>query len=169
MACGMGIGLATAGLGLIGGLFGGGGPRQPRMNRAQRELIKSQAEKNRAMSQLMRTMTQMMGRMMQQTMGGGAGNPNGQCCRRGMNGVGCGGAFGGSGGCGANPLGAMMNLNIGNLPPGTQVNINLPQMPFGGPSGFGQRPPFLGHGISFAGAPQLGAEYSVGVLGRFGW
>jgi hypothetical protein len=168
MACGMGIGLATAGLGLVGGLLGGGGPRQPRMNGAQRELLKSQADKNRAMTQLMRSMTQMMGRMMHQSMGGHAGNPNGHCCKRGMNGVGCGGVLGGSCGLSANSLGGMMNLNIGNLPPGTQVNINLPQMPFAETSRFGQMP-FSGNGFRLAGIPQLGAEYAVGVLGQFGW
>lgn len=166
----MALGLVTAGLGIaqsIGGLAGGGGPRQPRMSGQEKQQMKQQADQQRMMMQMMQMMTQMMGQMQNGMGGNQCGNPNGRCCQQGMNGANC---MGGPGGFPQNPMGNMFNLNLGNLPPGTNVNINMGGghgggMPFGG-NHFGGGNPFGGNfgGFpSFNALPQMGLNFSAGI------
>ena len=132
MALGMITGVLGAAQG-IGGLFGGGGPRQPRMNPAQKQQMMQQANPNMAMHQMMRQMHAMLQKMQGMMMGQRCGNPGGPCCQQGLNGV---NNMGGVNiNLGGNPMGNMFNG-------GQNVNINL-----GGGVPFGQ-PPFMGAGYN---------------------
>ena len=51
----MALGAIIGGASAIGGLFGGGGARAPRMNGAQKELLRSQADLNRAQAERIRS------------------------------------------------------------------------------------------------------------------
>lgn len=136
MALGIVSGVMGAAQG-IGGLFGGGGPRQPRMNRAQKQHLKSQANMNNAMAGAMRMMTQMMARMSQGMMGGRCGqHPGGRCCQQGINGANCAGNF--NNGFPGNPMGNMFGG-------GPNININI------------------GGGPSFGPPPMLANQFSAGV------
>lgn len=137
MALGIVSGVMGAAQG-IGGLFGGGGPRQPRMNRAQKQYLKSQANMNNTMAQMMRMMMSMMQRMQQGMMGRGCGHPQGGCCQQGMNGANCCGGPGFNNGFPGNPMGNMFGG-------GPNININI------------------GGGPQFARPPMLGASFAAGV------
>jgi hypothetical protein len=138
----MALGIVTGVLGAaqgIGGLFGGGGPRQPRMNGAQKQHLKSQANMNNAMANMMRMMTQMLGKMQHSMMGGRCGNPQGGCCQQGMNGANCCGGSGFNNGFPQNPMGNMFGGG------GTNININL------------------GGGGHFGTPPMMGAHFGMGI------
>lgn len=47
----MALGAISAGISVVGGLFGGGGARAPRMNNEQKQLLQSQANLNNALAQ----------------------------------------------------------------------------------------------------------------------
>ena len=157
----MALGLVTGALGAakgIGGLFGGGGPRQPRMNRAQKKHLKSQTNLNNAMAQMMRKMSSMVGKMHQGQLGNRVGHPQGGCCKQGMNCASCHGG-GGNHGFPQNPMGNLFG-NQGFGQGGPSLNINLPAgMPLNLNLG--------GGGQNFFPRPGIGAAFGSGVNLRF--
>lgn len=138
----MALGIVTGVLGAaqgLSGLFGGGGPRQPRMSPCEKQQMMQQANPNFAMQQMMQKMNSMINQMQGSMMGQRCGNPGGQCCQAGMHGV---NNFGGQGiniNLGGNPMGNMFGGG------GQNININL------------------GGGPQFGMPPMLGAQFNMGV------
>lgn len=137
----MALGAITGVLGAvqgIGGLFGGGGPRQPRMSPCEKQQMMQQANPNFAMHQMMQKMNSMVNQMQGMMMGQRCGNPGGPCCQQGLHGM---NNFGGPG----------VNINLGGNPMGNMfgggqnININL------------------GGGPQFGLPPVLGAQFNMGV------
>lgn len=79
---------------IVGGLFGGGGARAPRMNCEQKALLQSQANLNNALAERIRNGSGQCGQAQQGCFGNpcGQGHQCGPLAHRGMNG--CGNGFG---------------------------------------------------------------------------
>lgn len=79
---------------LVGGLFGGGGARAPRMNQEQKQLLQSQANLNNAMAERIRGGAGQCNQAQQGCFGNpcGQGHQCGPIGQQGMNG--CGNGFG---------------------------------------------------------------------------
>ncbi len=128
----MALGAITGAVGAVGSLIGGGGPRQPRMNRAQKQALKSQANVNNAMAKMMKQMTQMM----KQAQGGMFGRPcncqQGPMSMQGMNGCFHGGQNAGNFGNAMNNLfqpnmsmNFGMNFSTGFQPPQIGAHLSM--------------------------------------------
>lgn len=94
----MALGAISAGVSLVGGLFGGGGARAPRMGNEQKQLMQSQANLNNAMAERIRGGSQGCQRAQNGLFGP-------QCCQgRQFGPIGNCGMNGANGGFGAGPM-----------------------------------------------------------------
>lgn len=124
-----GLGAISGGASIIGGIFGGGGARAPRMNSEQKQLMQSQANLNNALAERIRSGAGGC----QQAQQGCFGNPCpqhqcGQIGHQGMNGC-------GNNGFGAGPMQQIMG-GFGQLMD-RMSGMGCGQNGFGGGCGFG--------------------------------
>lgn len=103
----MALGMVSAGIGIASSLFGGGGPRAPRMNCAQKQAMMAQANLQNALAQRIRGGCQGVGQCNRSMCGNRCGHNRcgGPISNCGMNGANqCGG------GCQGGPVRALANL-----------------------------------------------------------